>query len=63
MTYIKIEKEKADKYYGLERKEWDLKSAIGETRTEPVYPLKDIAKTIKKILSPEELKSLIKELK
>jgi ribosome-binding protein aMBF1 (putative translation factor) len=62
-TFQATEKARAELYYKLEGIEMDLKQALRETREEVGLSLKDVAKVIKKVFKPEEVKSLIKELK
>lgn len=63
MTYLEKEKQRAELYRKQEVLTWDLKRTLGETRTEPGLPISDIGHIIKKVFKPEEVKSLIKELK
>jgi hypothetical protein len=55
-------KQETKKYYKLESIESNLKSALRETREEPGFSLKDIARVIKKVLAKEEVKSLKENL-
>jgi hypothetical protein len=57
------EKEKTELYYKLESLEYDLRTALEETRMEPGLSLRDISNIIKKVFQPEEIKVLIRELK
>ena len=62
-TFEATEQARKELYYKLDGIEQDLKQALYETRGEEGYSLKDVAKVIKKVFKPEEVKSLIKELK
>ena len=55
--------EETELYYALERKQGELQMALEDTRVEPVLGLDDVARIIKKILKPEEIKVLINNLK
>jgi hypothetical protein len=58
------EKQKADKYYAQEHTERDLIRALKATRMQfEGIPIIDIAKIIKNVLAPEEVKSLMREIK
>ena len=57
------EKEKTELYYKLESLEYDLRTALEETKNEPGLSIKDIANVIKKVFATEEVEVLIRELK
>lgn len=57
------EKEKTELYYKLESIEYDLRTALEETRMEPGFSIQDTAKVIKKVFKSEEIEQLIRELK
>ena len=58
-----LEEEKRDLYYRQNYLAGELKRVLKATRNEPIgLSLKDISNTIKKVLKPEEIKCLIREL-